>query len=238
MKRRGRGRSWRATQPSALDSVKDRLVLSVARLAVKAHSFMKGRHTRKTSAFVKACLAYCHITIPSIDSFFTRLQLQLLCGEVALLNSCLPQTDTFFKGAISLIPDVPASEEIDYKMVATEPKLVAFIKQFCAALVMVPGHPQHGPFYLVRGLLNAVQRVEWNPASGGRAEVSLAVLGAMCVFAQSKFPYKCVGVDANDTLYGGRLPPACSPCAGDGDAALPPPYTDDAAGTYSTNLKT
>ena len=25
----------------------------------------------------------------------------------------------------------------------------------------------------------------------------------MCVFAQSKFPYKCVGVDANDTLYGG-----------------------------------
>jgi hypothetical protein len=60
-----------------LDAVKDRLILAVARLAMKAHKFMKGRHTKKTSAFVKACLAYCHITIPSIDDVFRRLHLQV-----------------------------------------------------------------------------------------------------------------------------------------------------------------
>eukprot|EP00937_MAST-01D_sp_MAST-1D-sp2_P005489 g5489.t1 len=189
---------------SNLDSVKDRLVLAVSRLAVRAHGFMNGRHTRKTSAFVKACLAYCHITIPSIDSVFKRLYLQLLCGNVALLNACLPQADTFFKGAISLIPEVPPTEEIDYKPQSTEPRLVQFIQQFCSALVMVPGHPQHGPFYLVRGLLNAVQRVQWNPATGARVRVSLAVLNALAVFAQSTFPYMVAGVDSNDTLYGGN----------------------------------
>ena len=38
---------------SNLDPVKDRLILAVAALAMKAHRFLKGRHTKKTSAFVK-----------------------------------------------------------------------------------------------------------------------------------------------------------------------------------------
>ena len=96
----------RAAFPN-LDSVKDRLVLAVAELAVKAHRLTKGRLTRKTSAFVKACLAYCHITIPSIDDIFKRLQLFQLCGQLSLVNGFLPQTDTFFKAAIALVPDIP-----------------------------------------------------------------------------------------------------------------------------------
>ena len=27
----------------------------------------------------------------------------------------------------------------------------------CSFLVVVPGHPEHGPFYLVTGLLNVLQ---------------------------------------------------------------------------------
>ena len=30
-----------------------------------------------------------------------------MCGQVALQNQCLPQTDTFLKAAISLLPDLP-----------------------------------------------------------------------------------------------------------------------------------
>lgn len=55
-----------------LDSVTVELVLRVALLANKAHGFMKGKHTKKTSAFVKACLAYCHITVPSLEDVFTK----------------------------------------------------------------------------------------------------------------------------------------------------------------------
>ena len=133
-----------------LDDVQDRLVLGVVGLAARAHKFMKGRHTKKTGAFVKACLAFCHITIPSIECVFARMHLMLLCGNVALINACLPQTDTFFKGAVSLIPEAPEHVMEEHKRVSTELRMVSFVKQYCAAMLMVPGHPQHGPFYLVR----------------------------------------------------------------------------------------
>lgn len=50
-----------------------------------------GHHTRKTAAFVRACAAYCFITVPSIGSVVSRLELYMLSGQVALLNQCLGQ---------------------------------------------------------------------------------------------------------------------------------------------------
>jgi hypothetical protein len=69
-----------------LDGVTTELVLRVCLLASKAHRIIKGVHTKKTSSFVKACLAYCHITVPSLDDVFARLRLLLECAEVSLTN--------------------------------------------------------------------------------------------------------------------------------------------------------
>ena len=49
-----------------LDSVLEQLVLRVNMLAAKAHSIVKGQHSRKTAAFVRSCAAYTFITIPSM----------------------------------------------------------------------------------------------------------------------------------------------------------------------------
>ena len=49
-----------------LDVVKDRLILCVVGLAMKALKLVKAKHSKKTANFVKACFAYCHITIPSL----------------------------------------------------------------------------------------------------------------------------------------------------------------------------
>ncbi len=54
----------------------------------------------------QACLAYCHITIPSIDGFWRRMPLFLLCGRVALYNQCIAQADTFFTEVIDAIEKV------------------------------------------------------------------------------------------------------------------------------------
>lgn len=59
----------RAALPN-LDGVLAMLVQCVARLAMRAHSMARarlGHSNRKTAALVKACLAYCHITIPSLS---------------------------------------------------------------------------------------------------------------------------------------------------------------------------
>ena len=195
----------RAAFPN-LDSVKDRLVLSVVKLAVKAHVMMKGKHTRKTSAFVKACFAYCHITIPSIDDVFRRLYLFLQCGQVALMNNCLPQTDTFFKAAISEIPDIPKTYTVQFRSskTSTEPMLMEFVETFLASLIVVPGHPEHGPFYLVSGLRNAISKYSWNKENLGNIELLLYMLPVLASWSQRRLPYSIEQVDSNDVLFGGN----------------------------------
>jgi hypothetical protein len=83
------------------------LIYCVIALCVKALKFIGGKHTKKTSAFAKVALAYCHITVPSVTDLLHRLHLLLLCAEAALMSCCLPQTDSFLKAAISLLPDIP-----------------------------------------------------------------------------------------------------------------------------------
>ena len=122
-----------------LDLIKDKLIMCVSELAVKAFKFMRGKHSKKTAAFSKACLAYCHITIPSISDVPRKLQLLLHCANVSLLNQCLPQTDTFLKAAISLVPEMPVYEEVDSKRVHSEEKLASFLRALLSTLVVAPG---------------------------------------------------------------------------------------------------
>lgn len=66
-----------------LDAVLDTLVMGATRLAMQTHTIVHGRHTKRTAAFVKACMAFCFITIPSINSLMLRLNLHLLCAQAS-----------------------------------------------------------------------------------------------------------------------------------------------------------
>lgn len=39
--------------------------------------------------------------------------------------------------------------------------LVNFINSFAGLLVVIPGHPEHGPFYLVKGLIQVISAYPW-----------------------------------------------------------------------------
>lgn len=134
-------------------------VKSVNRLAVDTRRIVGGHHTRKTAAFVRACAAYCFITIPSIASVVSRLELYMVSGQVALLNQCLGQgkllhlisqernliicflfflADACFKAALNLIPELPRVLEIDGKQKSSEPLLVSYLCNFMSTLLVVP----------------------------------------------------------------------------------------------------
>jgi len=127
----------------------------------------------------------------------------LQCAIVSLQNQCLPQTDTFLKSAISLIPEVPLTEVCEYRNVNTEPRLASLLCSFVGLLIVVPGSPEHGPFYLVQGFLNAVPRYKWSETSGAQIGVYIEMLGMLSAFKQPSLPYHVEFVDSNDTLYGG-----------------------------------
>lgn len=121
-----------------LDGVFATLVQCVNLLAIKTRRIVSGRHTRKTSAFVKSCAAYCFITIPSISSVITRMKLYLMSGQVALLNLCFGQADASFEAAIHLIKELPKTCEIDGKPKSTESFLISFIANLLSTLIIVP----------------------------------------------------------------------------------------------------
>jgi hypothetical protein len=198
---------------------------------MKTFFFVKQKHTKKTLTFVKACLAYNHITIPSLLDIFEKLQLSLQCSEIALMNGCLPQTDTFLKSAISLIPDLSSTYEIDGKRMSNDEKLYEYFNSLLSFLIITPGHPEYGPFYIIKGLMNAMKKYPWggisaaggaggagNNASSGQTvsttttategisyyqmKVLLSVLSYLTIMCQKKLPYHFLNIQSNDDLYG------------------------------------
>uniref|UniRef100_A0A8C2W1E4 VPS35 endosomal protein-sorting factor-like n=1 Tax=Chinchilla lanigera TaxID=34839 RepID=A0A8C2W1E4_CHILA len=152
---------------------------------------------------IHACVAYCFITIPSLVGIFTRLNLYLHSGQVALANQCLSQADAFFKAAISLIPEVPKMINIDGKMRPSESFLLEFLCNFFSTLLVVPDHPEHGVLFLVRELLNVIQDYTWEDNSDDKIRIYTCVLHLLSAMSQETYLYHIDKVDSNDSLYGG-----------------------------------
>ncbi|XP_076122987.1 VPS35 endosomal protein-sorting factor-like [Alosa pseudoharengus] len=187
-----------------LEPVIIQLIHTVNQLAMETRRVMKGNHSRKTAAFVRACAAYSFITVPSLTSIFSRLNLYLLSGQVALANQCLSQADAFLKAAVSVLPEVPRSMLVEGKQRCTESLLLDFINNFMATLLVVPDHPEQGVLYLVRGLLNMVQDYTWEEnSSSAKVRVYVSALPLLAAMSQETYLYTIPKVDSNETLYGG-----------------------------------
>jgi len=186
-----------------LDAVKNSLVLGVNNICCRTWRVVAGRHTKKTAAFVRACVAYCFITIPSMEDVFQRLQLYLVSGEVALNNQSLPQADACFKAAITLVQELGTFPEEKRRAMDADERLATFISNFLSALVVVPGHPEYGAFYITKGLLRVINEYPWQPRCLHRGKVLLNTLALFTTYAQKEFPYHATKVDSNDILYEG-----------------------------------
>ncbi|KAJ8945235.1 hypothetical protein NQ318_011216 [Aromia moschata] len=170
--------------------------MSVNSLSVTTRLIIKGVHTRKTGDFVRACAAYCFITIPSILSAKTRLELYLLSGQVALFNQCLGQADACFKAALAVIPnlsDVSAKSETFF---------VPYVRKFLSTLLVVPDNPERGVLSVLRMLLNVLRDFDWNKQNCMLASIYVNVVDVLSVMAQESYPYNVDRVESNDSLYG------------------------------------
>lgn len=188
---------------SNLDSVLVSLVQCVCQLAMATWGKIRGMHTGKTAAFVRACSAYCFITVPSLASPVTRLRLYLLSGSVALLNNCLGQGDACMKAAIREVLEVAGTQETITFSQSGE-ILCPIVANLASALIATPDPPDVSPpLYLLRGLTNAVRTYSWPKDTDLQAMMSISLLHALSAAAQDVLPYHVHSVEGNDTLYGG-----------------------------------
>ncbi|XP_037942668.1 VPS35 endosomal protein sorting factor-like [Teleopsis dalmanni] len=185
-----------------LDAVYSTLVHAVNKLAIETRQIVKGQHTRKTAAFVKACAAFCFITIPSITAINVQMDLYLLSGQIALLNLCLGQADACFEAALLLVSELPRSVEIEGKVKSLETYLVSYMCNMLATLVVVPDSPEQGVLYLFRLLLDVLNKFPFELQSSGPTTVYLHALDLLYVQSLEEFPYHIPNVISNDELYG------------------------------------
>ncbi|CAG9805529.1 unnamed protein product [Chironomus riparius] len=187
-----------------LDIVLHALVNCVNKLSIDTRRIVKGNHTRKTSAFVKACTAYCFITIPSIISITQRLDLYLESGKIALANLCLGQSDASFEAAIHLLSELPKFFEIEGRQRSSETYLQSYVLKFLSLLVLVPDSPEKGVLYLLRLLIDKLNEIEFDSTQQltTKSTIEMNILDMLCYCAQDTYPYHLQNVISNDQLYG------------------------------------
>ncbi|CAK4729459.1 unnamed protein product [Aphanomyces euteiches] len=188
-----------------LDKVKACLIRRVLWLSLLA----EGRRS-----FVKGCLAYCHITIPSLSDSLERLQLMTLCAKIALASHCIPQMDAFVKAAIVLITELPSpttmqralGDDLEESSSFVSPEVyeshvIDAMSDLLSLLVVVPSVSPEDPLYFIHGFRNAIEKFPWR---GTRIPILIQLVRFLATWVPDEpLPYTIGHVAANDVLFGG-----------------------------------
>ncbi|KAG3168365.1 UPF0505 protein [Phytophthora idaei] len=190
-----------------LEPIRMLLSTMVLRLAMHVHrrigsgvaSVIGGKkrvHARRN--FIQSCLAFAHITIPSIEASLEKLQLMVLAANVALVTNCIPQMDALVKAAIVLLADLDPSavrtaSEDSTVLTASHTgavglfgavginrtgrgidQSVRIIAQLMSMLVYAPSLNDEDAFYFVTALRKAaLERMVWMPSSSSSVSLRL-----------------------------------------------------------------
>lgn len=85
---------------------------------------------------MKACVAYTHITIPTLESVEKQINLLFLSAEVALMNGLIGETESLLSKIIQLLSD---NFKDDFSSLEY---LTRIINRMLGFLVVVPSNPE------------------------------------------------------------------------------------------------
>lgn len=119
-----------------LDDVTETLIYCTLQLATKCHAMCKGQHNGKTQNFVKACIAYCHITIPSLESMTKQVNLLFVSAQVAILNGIAVQAECLIEMVIEVL-EKNHKDELSHLIYTAD-----CINRFLGFMVVLPSNPE------------------------------------------------------------------------------------------------
>jgi hypothetical protein len=191
----------------AMPVVQEQCVHAAAALAMTALAAMRGRHNPRTHAFAKACVAFAQVTAPSLPAGPRRAHLFVAAAQASLVNGLLPHADALLRCAVTDVADAgnpPATGGwADVAPGEAEEGMLSLARVLSSTLVVTPGHPERGPFYLLHGFSRALAAFPWAPGSDAKPRAQLALVQALCALRQRALPYRLEGVESNDVLYAG-----------------------------------
>ncbi|WZY96968.1 hypothetical protein YC2023_069297 [Brassica napus] len=172
------------------------LVRSSNTMAVKALKAEK-----KHINFVKSCLAFSEVTIPSVTIPTKQLNLYLETAEVALLGGLISHTDGLVMSAVECLEDVTPPDGL--KSIDAD-SMASVVCKLCSLLVMVPGNPEKGVIEILKSIFSAT-------CSSSRAmprvkvKILCAIISLLSTLAQDNLPYRSANPEiiGNDLLFFG-----------------------------------
>lgn len=166
-------------------------------LSSRAHTFVKGKHNQKTKSFIKACVAYSHITIPTLESIEKQLSYFLMTAEVAMLNGLIGETDSLIKAILATIDENFNANRINF--------IGDIILQLLGMLVVVPSNPETSFFQLIEGVINLLKNHEWGNANNLlKVRIYTQMINYLGTQLQDSLPYHIPNVDSNDRIFIGN----------------------------------
>ncbi|XP_039026976.1 VPS35 endosomal protein sorting factor-like isoform X3 [Hibiscus syriacus] len=175
--------------------LKEILVHSSNCLATKAL-----KDGKKHTGFVKSCIAFSEVTIPSIPGHIKQLNLFLETAEVALLGGLVSHSDDLIDSAINCLQSydlVEGSRTVD------SDGLLSSIRKLCSLLIMVPGNTEVGILHIPKNILSIIHSRSWSPRLSAR--LFCAIISLSATLSQERLPYHAdhPEIMGNDLLFFG-----------------------------------
>eukprot|EP00828_Plagiopyla_frontata_P009321 TRINITY_DN1479_c0_g1_i13.p1 TRINITY_DN1479_c0_g1~~TRINITY_DN1479_c0_g1_i13.p1 ORF type:complete len:644 (-),score=111.04 TRINITY_DN1479_c0_g1_i13:135-2066(-) len=177
----------------------ENLVIKTLQLTFKAKQYAKGNVTKKIIGFMQACIAYCFITISTIQDPFLQLKCYSLTSTVALLHNMISQSESLFKLAVQVLSEIinPLNEE-NANLVANN-----ILKNLIGVLFVLPENPESDYLTTYQGFIGAIQQLKWEKKFGyvQQMNIYMDLMAYLCAQLQEKLPYHITNVKSNDFLY-------------------------------------
>ncbi|RVW99661.1 UPF0505 protein C16orf62-like [Vitis vinifera] len=182
---------------SNIEELKETLVHSCNCLAIKAM-----KEAKKHISFVKSCIAFSEVTIPSISACPKQLNLYLETAEVALVCGLVSHSDGLIDSALGCLQTLDLMD--GFQILIDVDGILSLIRKLCSLLVMVPGNPEQGAAFIPKSILSLVSSQSWITPKM-RARILCAIISLSATLSQNKLPYNVDNIEilGNDLLFFG-----------------------------------
>ncbi|XP_031105596.1 VPS35 endosomal protein sorting factor-like isoform X2 [Ipomoea triloba] len=164
-----------------MNEVKETLVHSCNHLAIKSM-----RNDNRHPSFVKSCVAYCEVTLPSISSCLKQLNLYLETAEVALMAGLVLHSEGLIDSVFTCLHNVDQLEEL--QILSYADRVTNLLCKLCSLLVMLPGNPDQGVTSIHKNILSFLNS-QSGLTLGMKIKVLCGLIRSSAALSQNTPPY-------------------------------------------------
>ena len=188
-----------------VNSIIEILLYEVEKICYSTYAILKGKHNKKSLRFIKVCLAFIQITIPTLKNTKFKINHLIISAEIALANNLISESDSLIKNAMNLLSEMfeegfKSQDDIYY--------FKNTINKICSMIIVVPSNPDT-PFQLVEGIINIFENKNIHiELDYDRYLIKLSIfysaVKTITSLLQMKLPYHILNIDSNDEMFIGE----------------------------------